>query len=85
MAGKVCAIVGASGAGKSTIFHLLQHFYEPSGGRILLDGLHLSELDHRWLHRCIGMVGQEPVLFNGSIEYNIKYRFLLKSFFGSCC
>ena len=72
-AGQVCAIVGASGAGKSTLFHLLQHFYEPTAGQITLDGTNLSMLDHGWLHRHVAMVGQEPVLFSGTIAYNITY------------
>ena len=62
-AGKICAIVGASGAGKSTVFHLLQHFYEPSSGRITLDGENLSELDHGWLHRNLAIVGQVSELY----------------------
>ena len=66
-------MVGASGAGKSTVFHLLQHFYEASRGAVLLDGHDVADLDHSWLHANIGMVGQEPVLFSGTIEYNIGY------------
>ena len=65
--------VGSSGAGKSTLFHLVQHFYEPTGGRLTFDGVDLSLLDHRWLHRTIALVGQEPVLFSGTIGDNIRY------------
>eukprot|EP01043_Picozoa_sp_COSAG02_P046474 COSAG02_NODE_4350_length_5463_cov_2.614840_4_plen_171_part_00 len=51
--GQVTAIVGSSGAGKSTLFHLIQHFYEPTGGLLTFDGVNVSELDHKWLHRTI--------------------------------
>lgn len=63
--GEVVALTGPSGAGKSTCFHLLEHFYEATGGAVLLDGHDVRKLDHRWLHRNVGLVGQEPVLFSG--------------------
>lgn len=72
--GEVVALVGSSGSGKSTCFHLLEQFYEASRGRVLLDGVDLPEIDHTWLHgRAVGIVGQEPVLFEGTILDNIMY------------
>mmetsp|Transcript_62980 Transcript_62980/g.150695 ORF Transcript_62980/g.150695 Transcript_62980/m.150695 type:complete len:780 (+) Transcript_62980:178-2517(+) len=71
--GQVLALVGSSGGGKSTIFHLLQHFFEPDQGRVLLDGHEVMSLNHKWLHRVVALVGQEPVLFSGSIQDNVTY------------
>lgn len=71
-AGETTALVGASGSGKSTIFGLLQRFYEPVQGTISLDGREISELNLGWLRQQIGTVGQEPVLFTGSVYDNIK-------------
>ena len=71
--GEMLAFVGPSGAGKSTIFHLLEHFYEPSAGRVCLQGVAVRDLHHAWLHRTVRLVGQEPVLFSGSIHSNILY------------
>jgi len=67
------ALVGPSGCGKSTILALLQRFYDPDQGDIFVDGVNLKEYDLRHLRDCFGVVSQEPVLFNGTIEYNIKY------------
>ncbi|KAL1914615.1 uncharacterized protein VTP21DRAFT_8146 [Calcarisporiella thermophila] len=69
--GRTVALVGASGGGKSTITHLIQRFYDPTSGNILLDGVDLRELDVTWLRRQIGVVGQEPVLFDDTIRNNI--------------
>jgi len=63
--GEVVALVGASGAGKSTIFHLLQNYYYPQRGRVEVDGLEACLWDHDALHRKMALVGQEPVLFSG--------------------
>ena len=71
--GQKFALVGPSGCGKSTVLQLLQRFYDPDSGRILLDGHDIREYDIHDLRRQIGIVSQEPVLFNGTIEYNIKY------------
>jgi ATP-binding cassette subfamily B protein len=71
--GEVVALVGPSGAGKSTIAALLARFYDPTAGRILLDGKDLRELDPQWLRRQIGTVSQEPTLFGSSIADNIRY------------
>jgi ATP-binding cassette subfamily B protein len=70
--GRVLALVGASGGGKSTVAALLARLYDPTAGRILLDGVDLRELDTRWLREQIGAVAQEPVLFAASIEDNIR-------------
>ena len=72
-AGRTVALVGASGCGKSTCVQLLQRFYDPVGGRITIDGHDLKTLNVRWLRENIGVVGQEPVLFNMSIGDNIRY------------
>jgi len=71
--GEVVAIVGPSGSGKSTIASLLGRLYDPQGGRILLDGKDLKELDPEWLRQQIGVVAQEPLLFSSSIADNIRY------------
>jgi ABC-type transport system involved in Fe-S cluster assembly fused permease/ATPase subunit len=72
-AGHTVAIVGPSGAGKSTISRLLFRFYEPSSGRITIDGQDLSAVTQASLRQAIGMVPQDTVLFNDSIGYNIHY------------
>lgn len=72
--GKKIAFVGHSGCGKSTIFQLLQRFYEPSKGTILIDGQDIKDYDIHYLRSCFGVVSQEPVLFNGSFKYNIIYN-----------
>jgi len=71
-AGAKVALVGTSGCGKSTVLALLQRFYDPDQGEILLDGINIKNYDLRYLRECFGVVSQEPVLFNGTIEYNIK-------------
>jgi ATP-binding cassette subfamily B protein len=72
-AGKMVAIVGPSGAGKSTISRILFRFYEVSGGRVLIDGQNISDVTQTSLRAAIGMVPQDTVLFNDTIEYNIRY------------
>ncbi|KAJ1146776.1 hypothetical protein NDU88_013036 [Pleurodeles waltl] len=71
--GKITALVGPSGGGKTTCVSLLQRFYEPQAGEILLDGRPIDQYDHKYLHSKISLVGQEPVLFTGSIKQNITY------------
>ncbi|KAF3639866.1 putative GDSL esterase/lipase-like [Capsicum annuum] len=71
-AGKVVALVGSSGCGKSTIISLLMRFYDPMRGDILLDNHNIKDLDLKFLRRNIGVVSQEPSLFAGSIKDNIK-------------
>jgi ATP-binding cassette subfamily B protein len=72
-AGKTVAIVGPSGAGKSTISRLMFRFYEPQSGKILIDGQDIREVTQTSLRAAIGMVPQDPVLFNDTIGYNIRY------------
>jgi len=72
-AGNKVALVGSSGCGKSTIVQLLLRFYDVKQGQILIDGKDIKEFNLRHLRQSFGFVSQEPVLFNGSIEYNIKY------------
>ncbi|KAL0418478.1 UNVERIFIED_CONTAM: ABC transporter B family member 11 [Sesamum radiatum] len=71
--GKTVAIVGESGSGKSTIISLLQRFYDPDSGRITLDGIEIQKLKLKWLRQQMGLVSQEPVLFNDTIRANIAY------------
>ena len=72
-AGTTVAIVGETGAGKSTLVNLACRFYEPTGGRILVDGVDYKQRGLLWLHSNIGYVLQSPHLFTGTIEENIRY------------
>ena len=72
-AGTTVAIVGETGAGKSTLVNLACRFFEPTGGRILIDGKDYRERSQLWLHSNIGYVLQSPHLFSGTIEENIRY------------
>ncbi|CAI6097351.1 unnamed protein product [Clonostachys chloroleuca] len=72
-AGKVTALVGASGCGKSTIVGIVERFYEPVEGKVFLDGHDLSTLNIRWLRQQMALVGQEPTLFAATISENIKF------------
>lgn len=71
--GKIVALVGGSGSGKSTVVSLIERFYEPLSGEILLDGHNIRDLDLKWLRQQIGLVNQEPALFATSIRENILY------------
>ncbi len=71
--GKITALVGLSGAGKSTIVNLLDKFYEPQKGQIMLDGVDLREYDTKYLRENIGLVLQKNHIFDGTIEENIRY------------
>ncbi|XP_065859872.1 ABC transporter B family member 11-like isoform X2 [Euphorbia lathyris] len=71
--GKTVALVGESGSGKSTVISLLQRFYDPDSGHITLDGVEIQKLQLRWLRQQMGLVSQEPVLFNETIRANIAY------------
>ena len=71
--GKITALVGLSGAGKSTIVSLLDKFYHPGKGSIRLDGVELRDWDTHWLRDNVGLVLQKNHIFDGSIEDNIKY------------
>lgn len=72
-AGKVTALVGASGSGKSTIVGLIERFYTPIGGQVLLDGQDIKTLDLNWLRQQMALVSQEPVLFRTSVFENIAH------------
>ena len=72
-AGSVCAFVGRSGGGKSTLVHLLMRFYDPTKGTITLDGQPLPDLSLRSVHQHFGLVAQDTQLFANSIEENIAY------------
>ena len=72
-AGMNVAIVGETGAGKSTLVNLAGRFFEPTGGRILIDGVDYRERSQLWLHSQIGYVLQNPHLFSGTVKENIRY------------
>ncbi|KAG6548050.1 hypothetical protein Mapa_010484 [Marchantia paleacea] len=72
-AGKTVALVGESGSGKSTIISLLERFYDPLEGQVLVDGLNIKWLQLKWLRTQIGLVSQEPALFATSIRENIMF------------
>ncbi|KAJ8632520.1 hypothetical protein MRB53_025856 [Persea americana] len=71
-AGKVVALVGSSGCGKSTVISLVERFYDPSKGDIFIDNYNIKDLDLKFLRRKIGAVSQEPSLFAGTIVDNLK-------------
>ena len=71
--GEILALVGASGAGKSTTFNLIPRFYDPNEGEILLDGIDLRDITQASLRENVGIVPQETLLFGGTIHENIRY------------
>ena len=71
--GQTLALVGPSGCGKSTIVSLVERFYDPVTGNVTLEGTDLRDLNLSWLRRQIGIVSQEPVLFDATIAENIRY------------
>jgi ATP-binding cassette subfamily B (MDR/TAP) protein 1 len=71
--GTTVALVGQSGSGKSTVISLIERFYDPEAGDVLIDGVNLKEFQLRWIRSKIGLVSQEPVLFAASIKENIAY------------
>lgn len=71
--GKMTALVGPSGSGKTTCVSLLKRLYEPQDGQILLDKEPLHKYKHKYLHHKMALVSQNPVLFSGSLRYNIEY------------
>uniref|UniRef100_A0A915MQ55 Uncharacterized protein n=1 Tax=Meloidogyne javanica TaxID=6303 RepID=A0A915MQ55_MELJA len=71
--GEVVALVGPSGSGKSSCIALLENFYSPNGGKVLIDGIPVCDYEHHYIHEKIALVGQEPVLFARSISENVAY------------
>ncbi|KAH9291389.1 hypothetical protein KI387_043418 [Taxus chinensis] len=71
--GKTVALVGSSGSGKSTVISLIERFYNPLRGEILLDGMNIQNLQIKWLRTQIGLVSQEPALFATSIYENLLF------------
>lgn len=71
--GEVVALLGRTGAGKTTMASLISRFYDPTGGALLLDGTDLRDLKLRWLRQQVSVVLQDPILFSSSIEENIAY------------
>ncbi|XP_047315290.1 ABC transporter B family member 9-like [Impatiens glandulifera] len=71
--GKTVALVGESGSGKSTVISLIERFYDPDTGHVFLDGVEIRKLKISWLRQQMGLVSQEPILFNESIRTNIAY------------
>ncbi|XP_012881535.1 PREDICTED: multidrug resistance protein 1 [Dipodomys ordii] len=71
--GQTLALVGSSGCGKSTVVQLLERFYDPLAGTVLLDGKEIKQLNVQWLRAHLGIVSQEPILFDCSIAENIAY------------
>lgn len=76
--GQTLALVGPSGCGKSTSVSLIERFYDPSSGSLCLDGTDLRDLNLKWLRSKIGIVSQEPILFDASIAENIRYGALFR-------
>ena len=77
--GQTLALVGPSGCGKSTVVSLIERFYDPLGGMLTLDGVDLRDLNLQWLRSQIGIVSQEPVLFDATIAENIRYGALFRN------
>ena len=71
--GTTAALVGHSGSGKSTVISLLERFYDPLAGEVLIDGINIKEFQLKWIREKTGLVSQEPVLFASSIKENIAY------------
>lgn len=72
-AGSTIAITGSSGSGKSTIIALIERFYDPVAGEVLIDGKSIESLNLHWLRQQIGLVSQDPTLFSATVEENILH------------
>jgi ATP-binding cassette subfamily B protein len=73
LSGQTVAVVGPSGAGKTTLFDLLMRFHDPQSGRIVLDGVPIDQMDLQALRQRMAIVPQEPVIFSGTVLENIRY------------
>ena len=71
-------MVGQSGSGKSTVISLIERFYDPQAGEVLIDGTNLKEFQPKWIRGKISLVSQEPVLFADTIRENIAYGNVLQ-------
>ena len=71
--GTTMALVGESGCGKSTVINLVERFYDPQAGQVLVDGVDIRRMNLGWIRGKIGLVSQEPVLFSTTIRENIAY------------
>ncbi|KAJ0520581.1 putative ABC transporter, AAA+ ATPase domain, P-loop containing nucleoside triphosphate hydrolase [Helianthus annuus] len=71
--GTTAALVGQSGSGKSTVISLIERFYDPQAGEVLIDGINLKDFQLKWIRQKMSLVSQEPVLFTSSIKDNIMY------------
>lgn len=71
--GTTAALVGQSGSGKSSVVSLIERFYDPDSGQVLIDGVDLRKLRLKWIRDRIGLVSQEPVLFDTTVRENIAY------------
>ena len=71
--GETLALVGMSGGGKSSVIQLIERFYDPDIGAVEFEGIDIKELNVAWLRNQMGLVSQEPVLFNGTIRENLQY------------
>jgi len=71
--GMTVALVGQSGSGKSTVISLIERFYDPESGEVLIDGIDLKKFQVKWIRSKIGLVSQEPILFATTIRENIVY------------
>ncbi|CAF0729488.1 unnamed protein product [Brachionus calyciflorus] len=71
--GEIIALVGPSGSGKSSCIGLLERFYKPDSGHIYIDNIPIEDYDHKYIHKAIALVGQEPVLYAKKIKENIAY------------
>ena len=76
--GKSLALVGPSGCGKSTVVSLIERLYDPIKGCVTLDGEGVREMNIRWLRRQVGVISQEPILFDTTIAENIRYGALFR-------
>ncbi|KAK9342519.1 P-loop containing nucleoside triphosphate hydrolase protein [Lipomyces starkeyi] len=79
-AGTTVALVGASGSGKSTIVGLIERFYKPVRGRVLVDGVDVNDLNVKWLRQQVALVSQEPILFAGTVFDNVSYGLIGTSY-----